>query len=68
MDEICDECDKNLKVEREKRLGAGIIILIVVVSIAVSGMGAFSALWFAVKKKSFNDLLNLAKPIFVKKS
>ncbi len=50
----------------EPGLSGGAIAGIAVGSTAVAGVGAFSIVWFAVKKKSFADLIAAIKGIFVK--
>ena len=42
-------------------LGAGAIAGIVVGSVAVTGVGGFSLIWFVIKKKSFADLIAVFK-------
>ena len=42
-------------------LGAGAIVGIVIGSVAVVGIGGFALLWFAIKKKSFADLIAVFK-------
>ena len=69
----CDTCDYQMtpdNKDEKKGLGVGAIIGIVIGSVAGgtvilagAGVGVFSIVWFAVKKKSFADL----KAIFKKK-
>ena len=51
----------------KKGLSGGAIAGIVVGSVAVAGLGGFSVFWFAIKKKSFADLIAAIKGVFVKK-
>ena len=48
-------------------LSGGQIAGIVIGSVAVAGIGGFAFLWFAVKKKSFADLIAAIKALFTKK-
>lgn len=48
-------------------LSGGQIAGIVIGSVAVAGIGGFAVLWFAVKKKSFADLIAAIKAFFTKK-
>ena len=48
-------------------LSGGAIAGIVIGSVAVAGIGGFSVLWFAVKKKTFADLIAAIKALFTKK-
>ena len=48
-------------------LSGGAIAGIVIGSVAVAGIGGFAVLWFAVKKKSFADLIAAIKALFTKK-
>ena len=47
--------------ETKKGLSAGAIAGIVVGSVAVGGAGGFALFWFAIKKKSFADLIAIFK-------
>ena len=47
--------------EPKKGLGAGVIVGIVAGSVAVGGAGGFALFWFAIKKKSFADLIAVFK-------
>ena len=47
--------------EAKKGLGAGAIVGIVAGSVAVGGTGGFALFWFAIKKKSFADLIAIFK-------
>ena len=47
-------------------LSGGAIAGIVIGSVAVAGLGGFAIFWFAVKKKSFADLIAAIKGIFKK--
>ncbi len=51
----------------KKGLSGGQIAGIAVGSVAVAGLGGFSVFWFAIKKKSFADLIAAIKGVFVKK-
>ena len=51
----------------KKGLSGGAIAGIVIGSVAVAGIGGFAVLWFAVKKKSFADLIAAIKALFAKK-
>ena len=48
-------------------LSGGQIAGIVIGSVAVAGIGGFAFLWFAVKKKTFADLITAIKALFTKK-
>ena len=48
-------------------LSGGAIAGIVIGSVAVAGIGGFAVLWFAVKKKTFADLIATIKALFTKK-
>ena len=48
-------------------LSGGAIAGIVIGSVAVAGIGGFAVLWFAVKKKTFTDLIAAIKALFTKK-
>ena len=48
-------------------LSGGQIAGIVIGSVAVAGIGGFAVLWFAVKKKTFADLIAAIKALFAKK-
>ena len=48
-------------------LSGGQIAGIVIGSVAVAGIGGFAVLWFAVKKKTFADLIAKIKALFAKK-
>ena len=48
-------------------LSGGAIAGIVIGSVAVAGIGGFAVLWFAVKKKTFADLITAIKALFIKK-
>jgi len=47
--------------EKEKGLGAGAIVGIVIGSVAVAGIGGFAIFWFVIKKKSWADLVAVFK-------
>lgn len=47
--------------ETKKGLSAGAIVGIVAGSVAVGGVGGFALFWFAIKKKSFADLIAVFK-------
>ena len=51
----------------QKGLNGGAIAGIVIGSVAVAGLGGFAIVWFAVKKKTFADLIAAIKGIFKKK-
>ena len=51
----------------KKGLSGGQIAGIVIGSVAVAGLGGFAIFWFAVKKKSFADLIAAIKALFTKK-
>ena len=51
----------------KKGLSGGAIAGIVIGSVAVAGIGGFAVLWFAVKKKTFADLIAKIKALFTKK-
>ena len=48
-------------------LSGGQIAGIVIGSVAVAGLGGFAIFWFAVKKKTFADLITAIKALFTKK-
>ena len=48
-------------------LSGGQIAGIVIGSVAVAGIGGFAIFWFAVKKKTFADLIAAIKALFAKK-
>ena len=48
-------------------LSGGAIAGIAIGSVAVAGIGGFAVLWFAVKKKTFTDLIATIKALFTKK-
>ena len=48
-------------------LSGGQIAGIVIGSVAVAGLGGFAIFWFAVKKKTFADLIAAIKALFTKK-
>lgn len=48
-------------------LSGGAIAGIVIGSVAVAGIGEFAIFWFAVKKKTFADLIAAIKALFTKK-
>ena len=48
-------------------LSGGQIAGIVIGSVAVAGIGGFAFLWFAIKKKTFADLITAIKTLFAKK-
>ena len=51
----------------KKGLSGGAIAGIVIGSVAVAGIGGFAIFWFAVKKKTFADLIAAIKSLFIKK-
>ena len=51
----------------KKGLSCGQIAGIVIGSVAVAGIGGFAIFWFAVKKKTFADLIAAIKTLFTKK-
>ena len=51
----------------KKGLSGGAIAGIVIGSVAVAGSGGFAIFWFAVKKKTFADLIAAIKALFTKK-
>ncbi len=55
------------KIGTKDGLSGGAIAGIAVGSTAVAGLGGFSVFWFAIKKKSFADLLSAIKTLFIKK-
>ena len=48
-------------------LSGGQIAGIVIGSVAVAGIGGFAIFWFAIKKKTFADLITAIKALFTKK-
>ena len=61
------EAEINPAPEKAKGLSGGAIAGIVIGSVAVAGIGGFAIFWFAVKKKSFADLIAAIKALFTKK-
>ena len=53
--------------EEKKGLSGGQVAGIVIGSVLLAGIGGFAVLWFAVKKKTFSDLIAAAKEIGKKK-
>ena len=53
--------------ETKKGLSSGQIVGIVIGSVVVAGIGGFAVLWFAIKKKTFADLITAIKALFTKK-
>ena len=51
----------------EDKSSGGAIAGIVIGSVAVAGIGGFAIFWFAVKKKTFADLIAAIKALFTKK-
>lgn len=52
---------------KKEGLSGGAIAGIAIGSVAVAGIGGFAVLWFAVKKKTFADLIAAIKALFTKK-
>ena len=52
---------------KQEGLSGGAIAGIVVGSVAVVGIGGFAIFWFAIRKKSFAELISAVKGIFKKK-
>lgn len=52
---------------KKKGLSGGAIAGIIVGSVAVVGIGGFAIFWFAIKKKTFGDIIDASKKIFTKK-
>ena len=57
----------EVKPNKKEGLSGGQIAGIVVGSVAVAGIGGFAFLWFAVKKKTFADLIAVIRGSFKKK-
>lgn len=55
-DELCDVCQAKLP---GKKLSGGAISSIATATTVASGTGAFSLVWFVIKKKSWSELLRL---------
>ena len=53
--------------DKKDGLSGGAIAGIVIGSVAVVGVGGFAIFWFAVKKKTFEDLITAIKALFTKK-
>ena len=53
--------------DKKDGLSGGAIAGIVIGSVAVAGIGGFAIFWFAVKKKTFADLIAAIKALFTKK-
>ena len=51
----------------KKGLSGGAIAGIVIGSVLLVGIGGFAIFWFAVKKKTFADLIAAIKALFTKK-
>ena len=51
----------------KKGLSGGAIAGIVIGSVLLAGIGGFAIFWFAVKKKTFADLIAAIKALFIKK-
>ena len=51
----------------KKGLSGGAIAGIVIGSVLLAGIGGFAIFWFAVKKKTFADLITAIKALFAKK-
>ncbi len=62
-----DPTEPTIDAEEPKGLSGGAIAGIAVGSVAVAGLGGFAIFWFAIKKKSFADLIAAIKGIFKKK-
>ena len=56
-----DDPDTSDDSDKKDGLGAGAIVGIVAGSVAVGGAGGFALVWFAIKKKSFADLISVFK-------
>ncbi|CCY04549.1 putative uncharacterized protein [Faecalibacterium sp. CAG:1138] len=54
--------------DKKDGLSGGQIAGIVIGSVLLAGIGGFAVLWFAVKKKSFADLIAAIKALFTKKN
>ena len=54
--------------DKKDGLSGGQIAGIVIGSVLLAGIGGFAVLWFAVKKKSFADLIAAIKAFFTKKN
>ena len=52
---------------KKNGLSGGQIAGIVIGSVGVAGIGGFAIFWFAVKKKTFADLIAAIKALFTKK-
>ena len=62
-----DDPSGGLTPTKSKGLNGGAIAGIVVGSVAVVGIGGFAIFWFAIKKKSFAELIVAIKGLFKKK-
>ena len=51
----------------KKGISGGQVAGIVIGSVAVAGIGGFAIFWFAIRKKSFADLITAIKVLFTKK-
>ena len=51
----------------KKGISGGQVAGIVIGSVAVAGIGGFAIFWFAIKKKTFADLITAIKVLFTKK-
>ena len=48
-------------------LSGGQVAGIVIGTLLLAGIGGFAVLWFAIKKKTFADLITAIKALFTKK-
>ena len=66
-DEFTADSENPPVPDKNDGLSGGAIAGIAVGSVAVAGLGGFSVFWFAIRKKSFADLIAAIKALFAKK-
>ena len=66
-DEFTADSENPPVPDKNDGLSGGAIAGIAVGSAAVAGLGGFSVFWFAIRKKSFADLIAAIKALFAKK-
>ena len=59
--------EKTLTAVYDDKPSGGAIAGIVIGSVLLAGIGAFAIFWFAVKEKTFADLIAAIKALFTKK-
>ena len=66
-DEFTADSENPPVPDKNDGLSGGAIAGIAVGSVAVAGLGGFAVFWFAIRKKSFADLIAAIKALFAKK-